>query len=281
MAGHATAATCGGRVLLECGEKNALFQDYAKSGAAFVLYATQFESPPDVQYFRNRALQKFWRLEAATAAARSGFGFQLIGTGADPNFQEIASPRGLPVPKIPAYGRVNKPTAAALTALVRAEQSEMLYLEALKVSLDRATAAQFERGREDWVAYQQAAAAGFARNTASALTRVIRAQKIASRALLRRHLQFGIGSVDIRLAKRAVHRDGLSAGLRDTFGSLGLDDSLRRFGIQLFASLNFGKLSFSLSQTLADPPVLAAEKALVVQLRHYASRIPPAPLPPS
>jgi hypothetical protein len=157
----------------------------------------------------------------------------------------------------------------------------VLDLYGLDVSMNRATEARYERGRDDWLRWQEATAAGYARRTAAAIVRVIRAQRQVSRALVHRGLLFGVGSADLSYARRAVRHHGLTRSLVTLLHSFGFDDSLVAQSADVFRQTSFGTLSFSLSRFFIEPPVLAAEAGFRAALNHFASRIPPAQRPPS
>ena len=257
-----------------------MFPDGVNWAHAFVLDAELFETPLPA-LTRNSALRQFWLFEAATAAARAEYEFGLESELLDPNFEEIPLRPVLATPVVKAHGVVDRKLAASLSSLMGAEQSEVLNLYALDVAMNRATEARYQRGRQDWVNWQAAAAAGYARRVVGAIGRVIRAQRRVSRGLLAHRQPFGVGSTDLKLAHRNVHRHGLTAPLVTLLTQFGFDSSLTTHTMQFFVQTSFGQLSFSLSQLLAEPNVIAGESAFRAALAHFAARIPPASRPPS
>jgi hypothetical protein len=266
-------------VLLQCGEKFSLYVDLVNSSRAFVLEAELFEAPQVHVY--NRALAQFWRFEASAAAARIAYETVVGNELADTNFEAIARRAVLPAPVVRTSGKIDRRTAATLTTLMKAEQSEVLNLAALAISLDRATAASYLRARTDWTKWQESTAAGFALSAAGAAERVIRAQVRVTAALLRKRLPFGVGSVDLKLAQRAVRKHGFVRSLVAALRRLGLPDgSIASFASE-FEHANIGQTSFNVSEVLSQSDVVAGERGLASNLRHFAARIPPASKPPS
>jgi hypothetical protein len=280
LAAPAAAAGCPGRQLLTCWEKGQTFADDANWTHAFVLDLELFETSLPV-HLNNPALRSFWRFETSTAAARSAYELELQYELADPDFEAIATVPALPRRGVARGGVVDRRTAAALTALMRAEQSEVVDLKALVTSMNRATEASYLRGRSDWVAWQLSAAARFAARTAGAVSNVIRAQWAATRALKRRHLLFGVGSEDLKLAQRQLRHHGLAPAVSSALNALGLSDSEIAFCLTQFKTTSFGALSFSLAQILSQPSTIAGEQGFRAALRHFAARTPPASRPPS
>jgi hypothetical protein len=257
-----------------------MFPDGVNWAHAFVLDAELFETPlPGL--VRNPSLRQFWLFETATAAARAEYGFGVASEIADPNFEEIQPPPALPKPSVKRHGVVDRGLAAALSSLMQAEQSEVLNLYAVAVAMNRATEARYERGRQDWVNWQQAAAAGYARRVSAAIGRVIAAQRRVGRALVRHHLLFGVGSTDLKLAHRNVRKDGFAPSIVNLLTAFGFDSSLVSHLKQFFMQTSFGQLSFSLPQFLSQPSVISAESAFRAALAHFAARTPPASRPPT
>jgi hypothetical protein len=272
-------AACGGRSLLTCDEKTKSFPDTVNWAHAFVLDGELFETPL-ARHIHTAALKQFWLFETATAAARAEYEFELGTEVADTNFENVVSPPALRPPVVHRGRVVDRRLAAQLTALMQAEQVEVVNLYALDVSMNRATEAQYERGREDWLKWQQAIAAGYARRAAGAIVRVIRAERQVSRSLVKRKLLFGVGSADLNVARRTVARHGLTRPLVALLQSFGFDSSLVSHSAKFFRATDFGTLSFSLSQLFAQPAVFAAENEFRGALNHFAARIPPAARPP-
>jgi hypothetical protein len=272
--------SCGGRALLTCDEKNQSFPDAVNWSHAFVLDGELFETPL-ASHIHTAALKQFWLFETATAAARAEYEFGLASEIADPNFETVVQPLVLRPPVVHRGRVVDRRLAAQLTALMQAEQAEVLNLYALDVSMNRATEARYERGREDWLKWQEAVAAGYARRAAGAIVRVIRAERQVSRSLTKRKLLFGVGSADLNVARRTVSRQGLTPSLVTVLHSFGFDGSLVSHSADFFRATNFGTLSFSLSQFFAQSSVFAAENEFRGALNHFAARIPAAQRPPS
>jgi hypothetical protein len=271
---------CPGRQLLTCSEKSRVFADDANWTHAFVLDLELFETRLPL-HLSNPALASFWRYETAAAAARSAYELELQYELVDPDFETIAAVPPLPRPAVKPHGMVDRRTAARLSALMRAEQDEIVGLHALVTSMNRATEASYMRGRNDWVAWQLSAAARFAARTAGAIGRVISAQRAATAALLRRGLPFGVGSVDLKLAQRRVRRRGLASQVRAALESQGLTAQEIAFCVREFAGTSFGQLSFSLARIISQPTTAAGEQGFTAALRHFAARVPPASRPPS
>ncbi len=268
-------------MLLQCSEKLGLYTDLVNSTRAFVLEVELFEAPQVHVY--NRSLAQFWRFEASAAAARLLYENVIGNEFTDLNFEQIATRAVLPAPVVHASGVVDRRTAALLTSLMRAEQSEVLNLAALTTSLDRATFATYLRGRGDWTTWQESAGAGFALRAAAAIGRVIKAQRAVTAALVRKHRLFGVGSLDLKLAKRAVRQHGLARPLVAAMRHLGLNDAAIALCAKSFrqAQTTFGVLSYNVSQVLSQSDAIAGERGFASALRHFAARIPPTSKPPS
>jgi hypothetical protein len=219
--------------------------------------------------------------EASTAAARSEYEFALSYELLDNNFEAPYTPPRPPKPSVKPKGIVGAKLARSLTSLMQSEQTESLNLLGMMVAMNRATEAKYERTRQDWLNWQQWSAAGYARRAAGAITKVIRAQKSVTRALIHKKLLFGVGSADLNVAHRTVRNHGLAQPLVTTMTQLGMSDPLIAQITTLFKQTTFGTLSFSLSQYLAQASIYADEAAFRSALTHYADRIPAAPLPPS
>jgi hypothetical protein len=273
-------AACGGRALLTCTEKKQVFPDTVNWSHAFVLDGELFETPLAGR-IRTPALRQFWLFETATAAARAEYEFGLVSELADTNFEEVVRPPALPRPAVQAGGSVSRKLAAAMTGLMRAEQAEVVNLYALGVSMNRATEARYERGRQDWLKWQEWMAAGYARRTAGAISGVIHGQRLVSRYMRRARLLFGVGSADLNLARRNVRRSGLVRPLVNLLESFGFDPSLVSHAADFFRATSFGTLSFSLPEFLGQHAVIVAEQEFQSMLRHFAARVPAAQRPPS
>jgi hypothetical protein len=244
-----------------------------------VLEAELFEAPQVHVY--NRSLAQFWRFEASAAAARVAYESVIGNELADTNFEEIARRAVLPSPFVSASSKVDRGMARTLTNLMSAEQSEVLNLAAMALSLDRATAASYLRGRADWTKWQESTAAGFALRAAGAAGRAVTLRRRVTAALLRKHLPFGVGSVDLKLAQRAVRRHGFVPSLVGAMHRIGLtNDSIATFATE-FAKGNIGQSSYNVSEALSQSDVMSGERKLVSTLRHFAGRIPPASKPPA
>jgi hypothetical protein len=179
--GATQAASCPGRKLLTCAEKQQAFADDTQWDHSFVLDLELFEVAGPPLHLSNPSLAQFWRFETSAAAARSAAEFELQYEIADPNFEAIAAVPRIAAPKLGAHGFIDRRTAARLSWLMAAEQSEVLNLQALVTSINRATEASYLRGRGDWVAWQSAAAAMFASRAAGAIDRVVRNQRAVAR----------------------------------------------------------------------------------------------------
>jgi hypothetical protein len=273
-------AACSGRSLLTCDEKTQSFPDTVNWAHAFVLDTELFETSLST-HIHTAALKQFWLFETATAAARAEYEFELGSEILDGNFENGVQPPRLTPPVVHRGRVVDRKLAVQLTTLMQAEQAEVLNLYALDVSMNRATEALYARGRGDWLKWQEAVAAGYARHAAGAIVRVIRAQRQVSRSLVRRKLLFGVGSADLSVARRTVRRQGLSRSLVTLLHSFGFDSSLVSRSADIVRQTDFGTLSFSLSQFFAQPSVFAAENGFRGALSHFAARIPAAQRPPS
>lgn len=274
------AAACSGRSLLTCAEKQQTSGDVLISTYAFRLDSVPFETRTPLR-LSDRGLRAFWAFETSAAAARSMYELLLVLQGTDPDFESIATVTRLPVPTVPRSRAVGRPLARILERLMRAEQDEIGALQGLVVSMDRATEASAGRGRSDWMRWQLAAAASFASRAGRALGRVISAQRTASHALLRRRLRFGIGSVDVRLARRQVRRHGLARTLKSAMAALAMSpDLIAACANELRGTAPPG-VSINLSQLLASATTVQAERAFQGALTHFAARTPRASRPPS
>lgn len=272
-------SACGGRALLTCDEKLQIFPDQVNWTHGFVLDAELFEAPQVHVY--NSTLIQFWRFETAAAAARSGLESILFTQLVDGDFENIATPITLPQPSVRRSGFVDRRAAAAFTALMQSEQAEILNLEALDASLNRATDASYIHGRQDWVAWQQAAAAQYALRVAAATGRVINAERAVTASLMRLHRPFGVGSQDLKLAHRQVASHGLAPALIAAMNRLGLTTEERQGLVRAFQAVTFNTLSFNVSQFLSESDVIAGQRSFIAALRHFAARIPPASKPPA
>ncbi len=273
------SAGCSGRRLLTCWEKSKAFADGVNWGNGFVLDVEPFEARLPL-HLGNPALAGFWRFETSSAAARAAYEFELQYEIADPNFEQVTTPPALPPPSARRSGIVSRRLAATLTSLMRAEQREIVDLAAMNKALNRATEASYERGRSDWVAWQEAAAAHFASGAAAAIGNVIARQRAATRGFVRTRLFFGVGSEDLKLAHRAMRRHGLARSIRAMMQFFDLTPTMIDFLVKKFDRTSFGQSSFSLSQILSQSQVIAGERGFQAALRHFADRIPPASRPP-
>jgi hypothetical protein len=270
-------AACGGRALLLCSEKQQILPDITAWTNGFVLDAELFEAPQVHVY--NPALIQFWRWETTTAAARSLFESLLFKEFVtDQNFENLAVPPKLPAPVVRPSGIIDRKFAGAMSALLQAELREIGNLEALDTSLDRAQTAKFMRGRADWVAWQQSAAAGFANRAAGSIGSVIFWERIVSAGLMKRNRPFGVGSTDLKLAQRQVSQHGFAAPLVADMTQLQLAGAVGILQSE-FEHYSFGTFSFNVSQVLGQG--VAAQQGLSAALRHYAARIPASSKPPA
>lgn len=274
-----STATCPGHSLLTCSERSALYDDSVTWTFAYVRDAEPFETAIPVG-LRNRALSEFWRFEMASAAARAMTEDEIGNQDVDPNFEATVARPTLPAPSVTPAGVVSRSLAHPLAALMLAEQQEVLNLEAMATALDRATAAQIERSRPDWVAWQQGVAAGYAIHAAAAIGRVERRERTVARLFKQRRMLFGVGSVDLRLAQRAVRRHhAFVPSLVSEMRYLGMSSILIAYATEGFTRGNFGSESFSLTDTLAAPAALSSESGLARQLRQFAAATPRATRP--
>jgi hypothetical protein len=273
------AFACAGRAFLSCGEKTGLFADAIRWNHAFVLDTELFEAPQVHVY--NPALQTFWRYETSTAGARNLYeSFLIEEFVADTNFENIAVPPVLRVPVIGRSGIIDRRTASTMTRLLQAEARELAFLQPLDTSLDRAQTAFFTRGRTDWVRWQLSAAAGYARKVANAIDSIIPLQRALTKALMKKHRPYGVGSTDLTLAQRRVRRQGFTPRLADVMKRLGLEGTIPIL-VRTFVGADFRFLSFNVSQVLSQSDVIASERQFQSALRHFASRQKPASKPPS
>jgi hypothetical protein len=279
-AGSSAAASCPGRQLLQCGEIQAVYADYVNWLEGFTLDSELEEVSPPVG-LGNPSLRKFWTFEASTAGARASLEFELGNEVTDQDFEQIPQRLVLPKPRILPRGTVDHRLANAMSGLMLAEQAEVVNLEAVVSAMNRASAAAYLRTRRDWVAWQESAAAGFARQAAVAVGRVIRAERTVSRLLVKRRLLFGVGSEDLALTKRKVRREGLASSLKATMLSLGLQPGLITYCQNAILNSNLGTLSFSLARNLAAASVIGGQQKLAAGLRHFAGRIPLVSGPPA
>jgi hypothetical protein len=152
----------------------------------------------------------------------------------------------------------------------------------MDMAMNRATYARYFETRKDWVAWQQSAAAGYAIRAAAALGQVIRGQQAVARGLIAKHLLFGVGVTDLKLAQRRVRRHGFARWLVRAMHRVGLDsNAIARIQHDFVAIKPGGVLSFSLTGLLESPPLLSKERMFQSTLREFAARIPPAGRPPS
>jgi hypothetical protein len=276
----ARVAACQGRYLLQCSEKVAAFNDYFIATTTAVLDDELVETKAPL-HLSDPALGQFWRFEASAATACSLLSFEFGNEISDPNFEAIAPVVQLPKVSVKPDRVVDRRLAATLTRLMQAAQQEVVDLQALDIAMNRATAARYQRSREDWVKWQEAAAAGFASRTASALGRVTKGELAAAKAFARHKLLFGVGPVDLKLAQQTVRKHGFTAKLVATMRSLGMDGAAISLAEQGFRKANPGQQSFSLTDELRSAAVIKEQRAFASSLRGFAKRIPPAGKPPS
>jgi hypothetical protein len=278
----ATAPVCPpkGRTLLLCSERGPAFKDDVTWSHAFVLDTELFETKLPLP-LGNPALRQFWLFEMSTAAARAIYQNQFASNFSDVNFEQIATVQKLSRPAVHRHGIVSRKMARALSRLMQAEQAEVLDLQALVTSLNRATAASFLANRKDWVKWQMAAAARFARYVANDLDRVISAERGATRALAKKRLLFGVGSTDLTLGQRKVRKQGLAPSVTTALSRWGLTPYFKLLTTN-FLGTNFGPTSFALSKFISQTaPTVTFQRGFQSALRSFAARIPPASKPPS
>jgi hypothetical protein len=275
---HATG--CSGRTLLSCSEKLADYNDSVSWTLSFARDFELFETRIPVG-LHNPALAQFWRFEAATAAARALFEFEIGNQDVDSDFELAVTRPALRAPTVKPGGVVDRTLATALNRLMKAEAQEVANLEAAGLALDRATDAQVEGNRPDWVAWQESAAAGFALGAAGAIGRVVTAERSVTRLFEARRLRFGVGSADLAAAQRTVRKHGLARRLVQAMQSLGVTEVLIAYAQSEFLKGNFGPATFSLAGELSAQPVISAERAFGSALRHFAARIPHVRRPPA
>lgn len=270
---RATAtAACAGRTLLSCSEKDSIYNDGALTGLSYELEASLFELRLPV-HLNNPALNRYWRFEVSAAGVLSLDDDLLINQLPDSNFQAIAKPVRLAVPAARASGIVKASVARALNAQMADEQAEVLNVNGMLASLDRATGASYVAGRGDWVSYQRQVAAGFARRAAAAVRRLIGVQRTVAGAFARLGLRFGIGIVDERLTRTKVRRHGLTSVI--TAG-------LRRLGVQpsgltaLRQEVAKGTVNetVNLAVLLDYPTTVSEERAFAAALSSFARTAP-------
>lgn len=271
-------AACPGRTLLTCGEKREVYLNFATAEGTFVLEGELFETPLAGR-IHSAALRRFWLYESASAAARGLISFELGQEIADTNFEAVYKPPALPTPTVRPDGLAGRRLATALSALMRAQQAEMLNVLAMTISLNRATEAAAQRTRPDWVSGQEATAAGYARRAAVAITHELRAQGTVSQRLQRGHLLFGLGSADLAGAHQLVREHGLAGSLTRAMRALGMDSQALALCAKTFLKTTFGQQSFSLTRYLVDSKVVGFEKGFRSALTHFASRVPTASRP--
>ena len=277
----ATSPTCpGGRSVLQCSERQQILPDSITWGHAYVLDFELFETKTSLP-LNNPALNQFWHFEAASAAARGELEFALDAQLTDQNFEQLATVVTPPEPSLKPYKIVNRKLARTLTRLMSAEQQDVVYLEALSTALNRATYAHYSANRQDWMRWQLASAAGFASKVAAAIPNVIKAQKAAASALVAKHLLFGVGTTDLKLAQRAVKKHGLQRGLVTVMQRIGLSPQLITDITKGFISIHPTTISFSLSELLSATKAIAGERQLATALKHFAVRTPSAGKLPS
>lgn len=278
LATHATG--CAGRTLLSCSEKLAAYDDSVTGTFSFARDFELFETRIPVGLHKP-ALAQFWRFEAASAAARALLEFELGNQDVDPDFEVAVTRPALRVTTVKPAGVVDRTLAAALNRLMESEAQEVANLEAAALALDRATDAEVEGNRPDWIAWQESAAAGFALGAAGAIGRVVTAERSVTRLFVARRLRFGVGSADLAAAQRTVRKHGLARRLVQTMQSLGVTAVLIAYAQTEFLKGNFGPQTFSLAGELSAQSVTSTERAFGSALRHFAARIPRVRRPPA
>jgi hypothetical protein len=273
-----TSSTCTGRTVLTCPEKDAFFNDDLSNAESFALDSTLFELSLPL-HLNNPAIAQFWRSNVAVDGTVSLDDALMINQIADPDFEQVATLAKLTPPVIHPHGAINRQTARAMTELIDAEQTEALNLEAMLTSLDRATAASLVESRSDWLGYQEQKAAGFGRTVASAIHRLIPAQRAVAADLTRAGLHFGIGTIDLALTRAKIKRHGLTATIVSGLRRLGVPSA----GISDCAHEIVGTTSiesYSLTTLLDEGSALSSERALAAALSNFAAHAPHGvPLP--
>jgi hypothetical protein len=273
-----TSGTCTGRALLTCPEKDAFFNDDLITAESFALDSALFELALPL-HLTNPAIAQFWRSNDAVAGTISLDDALMINQVSDPDFEQMVTLTALNSPVIHPHGAITLRTARAMTNLVDAGQTEALSLQAMLTSLDRATAASMVDSRSDWLGYQEQEAAGFARTTASAIHRLIPAQRAVAADLTHAGLHFGIGTVDLTLTRAKVKRTGLSAVIVNGLHRLGFTSAAISDCAHEIVGGTFAE-SYSLTALLDQAPTLSAERALAAALSDFAAHAPHGiPLP--
>lgn len=267
----ATAA-CGGRSLLTCSEKVSIYDDGALAAVSFELDSSLFELHLPV-HFSNPALARYWRFEVSAVGVLSVDDVVLIDQIPDPNFELVATTPRLAAPTVSPSGVIDRRVAREMNAQMADEQTEVLNVSGMLASLDRATAASFEAGRSDWVAYQTQLAGGFSARAAAAVKRLIGAQRTVARAFTSLGLRFGIGALDERLTRADVRRHGLTrvitAGLRRLGATSAAVTELRD-------AVEHGNIdqTYNLAVVLDDGPTVSDEQAFEAALTSFARGAP-------
>lgn len=274
------AKGCSGRTLLSCSEKLADYNDSVTWTFSFARDFELFETRIPVG-LHNPALAQFWRFESASAAARALFEFEIGNQDVDSDFEVAVTRPVLRVTTVKPTGVVDRTLATALNRLMETEAQEVANLGAAALALDRATDAQVEGNRPDWVAWQESSAAGFALGAGRAIGRVVTAERSVTRLFAERRLRFGVGSADLTAAQRTVRKHGLARRLMQTMQSLGMTEVLIAYAQSEFLKGNFGPQTFSLAGELSAQSVTSTERAFGSALRHFAARIPRVRRPPA
>jgi hypothetical protein len=268
----ASTGSCTGRSLLTCSEKDALFNASLLSDGAFALDSVLFELKLPVA-LSNPAINAFWRSDVSTNGALGIDDGLMINQLSDPDFEQVTTLPALSTPVVHRHGFITRKIARALTSAVDDEQTETLNVQAMLVSLDRATAASQQETRSDWLGYQEQKAAGFARTASAAIRRLIGAQRTVAGDFSRLRLRFGVGAVDLNLTRAKVKRSGLAPAITS---------GLRRLGATAAAITECAKGiaadkldgTYSLTTQLDLATSLATERALANALSSFAASAP-------
>jgi hypothetical protein len=275
----ASTSSCTGRSLLTCSEKDAFFNDELISDEAFTLDSVLFELKLPLA-LTNPAINQFWRSDVASNGILGLDDELMINQLSDPDFEQVTKLPALRTPVVHSHGFITRKIARAMTTLVDAEQTEAINVQAMLVSLDRATAASQQETRSDWVGYQEQAAGGFARTASRALSRLVGAQRAVSGDFTRLHLRFGVGAVDLSLTRAKIKRSGLAPAILSGLRRLGVTaDGITDCAKGVVAGSING--SFSLTTQLDLAASLSAERTLGNALSSYAANAPHGVSPPS
>jgi hypothetical protein len=272
VATHPAAATCPGRTLLSCSQKQAIFGDELIAAREMSLEIPLFELSLPL-HLGNSALSTFWRFQASAAGVLTEADNLIINQLPDPDFEQVAKLPKLPRLKVTAHGIVDRRTARAMNSLMADEQTEVLNLNGTLTSLDRATGASFVGSRADWVAYQDQLAGAFARRAARAVTGAVYARRAVAASFQRLRLRFGVGAVDLRLTRAAIRRHGLPGGIVAGMRRLGLPaDAVG--GVSKAIAHGPDNETVSLTAVLGESSTLTVERTLAAALVGFAAGAP-------